>query len=347
MFVDVLRLGRFWMALLAAPAAMAPAVAAAGPVDAATLERLRGYDLRLATIGYRLTTANAALCRDLVPTPGMVVHALDQYGAAERPVARRVFGFDAPVAIEAVVAGGPAARAGVAAGDSLVAVGHAPIPPVAGSSAATERRDAALALIESQPPGGPLHLTLLRGGVRREVSVAAPPGCPTQFELLLGSGLDASADGHVVQVTIRFLERFADEQVAAIVAHELAHNVLRHRARLSAAGVKGGLGKEFGRGQRLTRVVEEQADRLSIHLLRNAGYDPGAAVRFWQGFGGGVGDLLFRSRTHPSSGARARAMAAEIARLPVGAPVPYSPPVLAERDVPLSNASSRDDSREK
>ena len=72
-----------------------------------------------------------------------------------------------------------------------------------------------------------------------------------------------------------------------------------------------------------------------MYLLRNAGYDPRIAVRFWREHGGDVDGGLFRSRTHPSSAARAKALEAEIARIPANAPRPYVPPIIATADQPL------------
>jgi hypothetical protein len=91
----------------------ATAAPAAVPADAppkAFFEALRAADLRLATIGYRLTSANAALCDRLQPQIGMPIHALNQYSAEARPNAIGVFGFETRLGVEAVVADGPAAR---------------------------------------------------------------------------------------------------------------------------------------------------------------------------------------------------------------------------------------------
>src|SRR3546814_2491582 len=84
--------------------------------------------------------------------------------------------------------------------------------------------------------------------------------------------------------------------LAAAVAHELAHNILRHRERLDAADVARGLFKGFGRSARLFRQTEIEADRLSAWPMRGAGYDPPAAVRFWGRFGTRGG----RSEEHTS-----------------------------------------------
>src|SRR3546814_9337771 len=94
--------------------------------------------------------------------------------------------------------------------------------------------------------------------------------------------------------------------LAAAVAHELAHNILRHRERLDAADVDRGLFKGFGRSARLFRQTEVEADRLSVWLMRGAGYDPQAAVRLWGRFGTRGGPVLIQPSTHPPRRDRVR-----------------------------------------
>ena len=324
------------LGLLAAMVATLPADAVPRADPAATFAALRSVDARMAAIAYRLTTANAALCRERVPVPGWAIHSLGQYDPAVRDAARASFGFETPIAVEAVVPGAPAARAGIAADDSLVAVnGTAFATTVAAGAAASTARDAAIASIARRPANAPLTVELLRGGKPRTVTVAPSPGCPGTFEVLVGPGMDASADGSVVQIAVGFFARYSDDQVAVVVAHELAHDILRHRARLDAAKVDRGLLSELGRNGRLFRRTETEADLLGMHLLRNAGYDPLSAVAFWRDHGGDIDGGLFRSRTHPASKARAQAIADEITRIPKDAPTPYLPPLLATRDGPL------------
>jgi PDZ domain len=333
--VSTLRLSRRagWRAVTVALSLLfaTPAIAA---TDVATLERLRQADLRLAAIGYRLATANAPLCDDVAPVTGIVFHAIDQYGADEQAVARTAFGFDTGVAVEAVVPGSAAARAGVRADDSIVSVNGRPVPVATGSSHVVTR-DAFAALLDAQPADRPLTLALRRSGVDRTVTVPASPGCRTLFELRVGTALDAVATGRMVQISSAFLDRFADPQLAVVVAHELSHNILRHHARLEAAKVSRGVFRELGRNGRLFRATEDDADRLGAYLLRNAGWDPMLAVAFWRGPGARIDGGIFHSRTHSSAGRRAEQIAAAIAALPADAPLPYHPPVLATRDQPL------------
>ncbi len=296
---------------------------------------LRQADTRLASIGYRLATANAALCRDLQPGTGATLHALDQYDPALRPAARQVFGFATSVAVELVVPGSPADRAGIVADDGVVAIDDGALS-VGGDGAATDAtRDAAVERIAAAPPTARLRLSLIRSGVARVATLMPVPECRVNFELLLGRKLVADSDGLQVQVGAAYLARYSDDQVAVIVAHELSHIILRHRARLEAARVHWGMLGQVGRSARLFHQTEDAADQLSVSLLRNAGYDPALAVRFWQHDVGTLDGGMFHSPTHGSSGARARAIAAEIARIPAGAPTPYSPPVLATRDQAL------------
>ncbi|WP_294315653.1 M48 family metallopeptidase [uncultured Sphingomonas sp.] len=328
-----MRYGISW-AVAAAVAVAAPAVAA-DPDTAATFDALRQVDGRMAAIAYRLTTANAPLCRSLAPTPGWAIHSLGQYDPALRDQARASFGFETPIAVEAVVPGSAAAKAGVRAGDSIVSVDGRPIGSGApGKDASSAARDAAVEQIAGLPADRSLAVELMREGRTRTVTIPASPGCRSAFEVLLGPGMTASADGRIVQIGVRFFERYTDDEVAVVVAHELSHNILRHAARLEAAGVKRGLLSEVGRNGRLFRLTEDQADLLGAYLLRNAGYDPQIAVRFWREHGGDVDGGLFRSRTHPSSSARAKALEAAIATMPAGHGF-YAPPLAAEADRPL------------
>lgn len=300
-------------------------------------EVMRSADLRLATIAHRLTTANLALCRSVAPAPGLVLHAADQYDPALRSGLKSIFGFDGPVSVEAVVQGSAAERAGIEQNDSITAVAGVQLAPSAegATRASSATRDAAVAAIARQPLDAGLSLELVRAGARLSVPVPPSPGCASRFEILLGRGLIASADGSLVQIGMRFFEAYDDTEIAVVIAHELSHNILRHRVRLEAAGVKRGLLAEVGRNGRLFRRSETDADLLSVSLLRNAGYDPNAAVRFWREHGDAVGGGFFRSRTHASAGARAKAIAAEIAAIPATAPTPYLPAILGTRDRPL------------
>jgi hypothetical protein len=113
----------FHLLLILVFAACGTPVYAQVTADPALFEGFRAADLRLATAGYRLSTANAALCDRLEPGHGIQVHTLDQYAPALRPAVAAHFRFAGALAVEGVVSGSPAERAGVRPDDTIVRFG--------------------------------------------------------------------------------------------------------------------------------------------------------------------------------------------------------------------------------
>lgn len=327
------------LVLLAPAFANAPWASVAQSEKARLLERIRAADMRLARIGYRLAVSNAALCDRLEPGTGMLLHTIDQYAPDFREDAKRVFGLQTGVAVEGVVADGPAARAGVVANDALTQIGSVPVAGPGDTPAATASTGRLISLhtaIAGLPPSAPIALGLVRGEeAPRRLTIEPVPACRSRFELAIGPGFDAQADGAMVQIGVRFLEEYPDEQAAVIVAHELAHNILRHRERLEARGVDWGMLAGFGGNVKYFRQTEIEADLLGIHLLANAGYDPALALAFWRKFGPSHAGSFLRARTHPHWRDRVATLEAEAARIAASPERPSRPAVLGSRDRPL------------
>lgn len=325
---------RFAFALLLV-AASVPIARAEAPENRA-FALLRRADLRLAAIGERLAIANAALCRDRQPRIGIVLHALEQYRPGVRAAAREAFGFDAPIAVEAVVPGSIADRAAIKAGDGLIAINDMPLSQefaADNAPANTTTRDAVDRRLAELPPNHPIRLRLVHAGETRDVTVEPQVGCRVRFEV---HELDEAAAGATtVQIGAPYLDRFDDAALTVIAAHELSHVILRHRARLEAAGASYGALSELGKSGRLHRQAESEADRLSVFVLYNAGYDPAAAGRFWRGAGRSIDSGIFRNRAYPGWRARAAALDAEATNIPVGTKLPVIPPFVSLADQPM------------
>jgi predicted Zn-dependent protease len=127
--------------------------------------------------------------------------------------------------------------------------------------------------------------------------------------------VNGEADGRYVQVSTEMaaLAQSRDE-LAALLAHELAHNILGHRQRLDALHVDRGLFAPFGRNARLIRETEAEADRFSIHLMAHAGYAPEAALAFWERVRHATRGMA-GSPTHPPWRERLQMMQAECDRI--------------------------------
>jgi predicted Zn-dependent protease len=118
-----------------------------------------------------------------------------------------------------------------------------------------------------------------------------------------------------------------DDEIAAIMGHEIAHALREHsRERASEQATTGlviGVGSAIlGGGQtgadltqlayhsvfglKHSRLHETEADRIGVELAARAGYDPRAAISLWEKMGkasGGQGSPEFLS-THPSAETR-------------------------------------------
>lgn len=279
----------------------------------ANLLLLQSVEERVASIGYRLATSAGDLCSDTTMLAGIQIHDASQYGPAESRQLAAAFGPGPWPKVLALAAGGAAARAGVRANDSILAIDGTPAPAT-GRQQSYDRVWYTLALLDHAMADGHAVLTLERDGKPLTIDVAGDRGCASRFSFTTSRDPQGKADGSYVVITSG-LVTFApkDAELAAAMAHELAHNILHHRQRLDAAGVSRGILQSFGRNARLTRETETEADRLSVYLLDRAGYPPTAALSFWDRFRKASSDLLVF--THPSSGNRIRTLQTEIARI--------------------------------
>lgn len=303
--------------------------------DNALFEAVRAADLRVAGIGWRLATANARLCDRTEPGMGLQLHTLDQFDSALRESAKGHFRFATPVAVEGVIAGSPADRAGLRADDSLVRVGSVDMASLSGRPGTTDRLVAAHLAIATLPADAPIEVAAIRAGAPVHMIIQPVPACRSWFELDLNERFGAGADGTRVRIGSGFLDDYPDDQLAAAIAHELSHNILHHRDRLKARGVDYGLLSGFGANVKYFRQSEIQADLLSVYLLANADYPMQASVAFWKHFGPSKAGGILRSRSHPAWRDRVTTLEAEIEKAKALSARPIVPALIADRDKPL------------
>ncbi|WP_339871584.1 M48 family metallopeptidase [uncultured Brevundimonas sp.] len=308
----------------------APGGAAAGggsAAPAARLESLVALDRRVAAVGYRLTTANVDLCASRRDVAGWTLHAARQYSDALRPVAEARFGLDGDrPGVLAVADGSPAARAGLAAGDLLVRVngqdlargdGSGP-PSHDGLAANVARLDQALA-------AGPVVLDVRRGDTTRTVTLQPTQACSSFFQVDPSGEYNARADGKGVFISSTMAAYAADDDdLAMILGHELAHNVLQHRPPPAPLGEPDPVPETaLARGDHWTQ--ERDADRVGLYLMARAGFDTARAPGFLRRFGADNWRVRYAQVGHASAEARARALEAAhaeiIARRAAGQPL--------------------------
>ena len=292
------------MKLLAALALAATGVLAATGAQAATvpapLAALQALDARVQSVGWRLVSRNARFCAAVVPRIGLLLQDVAGYGDPQ--AVRSSLGLRRDIAVQAVAADGPAARAGLAANDPLDKVAGQDVVTLPPAKPGDYARLAGLHDRIEAALGSTGRVELTRAG--QVLTVIGEPACVTRFELL-ASGIKAAADGHRVVIGRKLVEAFPDDELAAALAHELAHNLLRHRARLDASG----------RTWSKVKQTEREADRLSVWLLTNAGYEPEASLRFFARWGPMTDLGPLSSPDHDRWKTRVRKISAEIAAM--------------------------------
>jgi hypothetical protein len=276
---------------------------------------LRDADERVARIAYAIAVGAAPQCARKVPVIGAMLHHLTDYPPSRRRDIDGMFHMHAGPGVAAVVRDGPAYRAGLRPGDAIVAVGDEKLQSVVGTSAPARSadRDAGYAVEQrlsallTTADGGDVPITYLRDGQSHAARIAPISGCAATIYVNSSGGINAFANGRYVVMSEKLVDLAPDDDtLAAWVAHELAHNLLRHAAQRAANRAIS------------VRAQELQADSYSIRLIRAGGFDPRKAAQAWR--------LLYRNRSllallpgrHPRLADRIRAIDAAIAALPGG-----------------------------
>lgn len=305
------------IAILAVSLATLQPAAAAAPDPAAPLVALQKMDSRVAAIAHRLAVANVAICARTQPVSGLTIHTLDQYGADSRAAAAAAFGLGSEPSPLVVVPGSAAARAGLQPGDHILAIGGQAPPPQQLRSRGRYQRVAAIEeALQAALEQGPVRIDYRRGDEALSAMVEPEPGCVSRVQIVPSLRLKASADGTYVQLTSAMVEYArSDDELALVIAHEMAHNILAHREALDAQKITRGIFKSLDGSAAKIRRTEVEADYLALYLMARAGFDPGAAPAFWRRLGPGGLLELFSDGTHPGQADRAAAAEATLAEI--------------------------------
>ena len=302
-----------------------PAPATPEAVHAAQLEQqevLITRDLRqqrrVDDVGHTLLAAATPYCAGAVTSgTGVRFANVNSFPSTYGDAARAV-GFSDTVVIVSVARGSAAARAGIAVGDRVIGVsdGTAPRGPNAASLLAR-----AIAARGSAAP----RLTLRHGdttflmdaSARKEaVTTSGAPSGDTHVtvpaDTVCGYNLIASrkdeinawADGSNVTVTSAMLRFVTDnDELAAVLAHEIAHNALGHVLAQQQSTIDGSFGAivdtsaavramnargETGRQPLdvgslvFSQAQERDADDVAMYLLARAGRPVGEVTNLWR-----------------------------------------------------------------
>jgi len=257
----------------------------------AALRKLAGQQDRLYRVAAPLLTSNAPLCkgnaRNLL---GFTAKNKYSFGV-EFAGAAQAIGYEDRLQVTGVLPGSGADKAGVQRGDILLQVADKPLQQ--GEDA---ERQAANVLGPLVTGRAPIKLTILRQQEQKSLIVPLTLACAFSIELGNSDNVNTYGDGRRVLIT-RGMLNFAqsDQELAYLIAKELAHNSLGHAIRQRMVATSGSVIDNLMRADPDATVaasnggirpypqdMDAAADKLALYMLVRAGYSINAYAAFWQ-----------------------------------------------------------------
>jgi hypothetical protein len=270
---------------------------------------------RLSRVSLPLLVNGLPLCGDRVTWYlGMETASEDMFTAEWRQASREVLGVNEHVTVTRVYEDTPAQAAGLRKGDRILMVNGAKIEPGKKCyDTYLERLDAAL------KHGRSVSFWIERDGAPRLVEAAPAQRCGYPVIMDDTDVINALATGDMVIVNkglLRFTE--TDAEVALIVGHELAHNVMEHGLKGSGnqmigaaidgiiAGITGVYSNAFTNAGAMaySQEFEQEADYVGIYFMERGGYDSTGVPKFWRRMGANNPYSIGHASSHPTSASR-------------------------------------------
>lgn len=261
--------------------------------DSEALQKLVKLQERLDSVAGSLLINNADLCpnlsRNLI---GITAKTKYSYSPQLTDAAQKNLYLNERLKVVNVLANSGAEQAGIRRGDILITAEDLLMPK--GPNAENEVATMLAPLVANTRSS--IKLTVVRGEAILHFTVPLTRGCGIRIQLGNTDLVNSYADGRRLMIT-RGMMNFvnSNEELAYVIAKEMAHNILAHPAKLrtteTITGIIDNLSQispntaELNNANGMTATPKEldiQADRLSLYLLVRAGYNVDQVRYFWQ-----------------------------------------------------------------
>lgn len=296
--------GKVLLLILTLPYA-SPAISRSTDAEVRKLIDLQLLDQRVADIGWKLATNSLELCSEHRAATGITLHSLSQYNPDWREAAAAAFSFGpGEIGVLAVAKDSPAWVAGLRPNDVILGLNNARLEQPAAFDASKSNyaeTDIAMAQIESVPLNSVVKIEVRRGKKQFILSFLSGESCASRFELATSNEQNANSNGYVVQVFGKLVVSLSsDDELALVMGHEMAHNVLGHNQQMKNRRMSTGLLAAFDGSGKVLRQYELEADRYGIFFAARAAFDYTGAPRFWKNFSASGGLSAQIAVTHPT-----------------------------------------------
>lgn len=260
---------------------------------------LNKQNKRLADVSRPLLKHSAPDCGTRTRySAGIFLHRSSEYTKEQKAAAIELYGESSQVQVLNVLDSGPA-KGKLFPGDQLLQINAQNIPE-------NSTANAIKLLHAAMSEGNNVELQLIRSNEQLTVTLKPEQICDYAVILSPSDAVNGYADGARIIITsglMRYLQK--DEELAFIIAHELAHNTLDHIPKKFTNGALGaaidiiltssGFPSPLlatGIGINLySQSFETEADLEAVRLMKNAGYRIQGLDKLWQKM----------ARLHPST----------------------------------------------
>ena len=276
---------------------------------------------KLERIATHVFQASAPMCGEKVKKHiGITLWNNSSYKGKLRTPAKNAFNLTPTVTIAQVMPHSPAQKAGLKTGDTLLKVGKKTV--IKGKKGLQQALTALNNALE-KTPNGPVPITYKRGDITNTAAITPQDMCDYAIVYEDNDVINAYADGKRIILTRGIIEfTRTDAELALIIGHELAHNILQHidkKVAQASAGTFGGLlidiligntGGHFAdlggklAAQAYSPEYEAEADYMGLYAAARAGYTIKKAPYLWRRMGARNQKAIAVTTTHPATAER-------------------------------------------
>jgi hypothetical protein len=254
-------------------------------------------ELRIKKVAQPILLAATELCKEKTRfDTGATFTSMGAYGKEFEPTVTKFLGLTGyQLGLLHVVPGSPADMAGLKRGDRLISVNGYVIPDSKEAPAELGKR--AAEFLKKPDPVVTVYARQSSGGWQTATASVTPiKACDFPAFLVMQESLNAYADGKAIAI-FRGMLRFAnDNELAIVIAHELAHNFMGHIEAGQRNNVLGtiaeiiagsrGIPTQGALGAAIalaySPAFESEADYVGLYVLARAGIEIKEAPKFWR-----------------------------------------------------------------
>ncbi len=287
------------------------------------IEKYIADSAKITNVASKIRLAGTSICEShLSPMLGLKYWNIHDFLPADESIARNKYQLGSGLKVLNVASASPAEKAGFKFGDELLTINDLII---AGGKNA--KKDFSKQLDEFKKTSKPLTIKVWRDGEEKLLSVTPVKACKSDIELIFDNSINAYADGSNIYIAKGMMNFFQnEEEIALVVSHELAHNVMNHidakktnaglgmalgilldiGAAVAGVNTQGGFTDAGGKlgAQAFSVDFENEADYVGLYFMANANYKIDNAAFFWRRMAQENPDAISLSSTHPSTSER-------------------------------------------